>query len=120
MQNIIIFNSRDVLLRIDLTKIAFFEADGNYTNITLANKQKLQVGINLSSMEKRLAEHLGQLSHTFIRIGKRFIVNMQHVQQINVPKQRLVISDNESFTFALPISKEALRNAKELMLTLKV
>lgn len=120
MQNIILFNSRDVLLRIDLEKIAYFEADGNYTNITLANKQKLQVGINLSAMEERLAQHLGQLSHTFMRIGKRFIVNMQHVQQINVPKQKLVISDNENFTFALPISKDALRNVKELIITLKV
>lgn len=120
MQNIILFNSRDVLLRIDLTKIAYFEADGNYTNVMLANKQKMQVGINLTAMEQRLAQHLGKLSHTFIRVGKRFIINIQHVQQINLPKQKLIISDNEDFTFALPISKEALRNLKELITTLKV
>ena len=31
-------NSRDEFFRVDISKIVYFEADGNYTNIILSNK----------------------------------------------------------------------------------
>ena len=36
----IYLNSRDEFLRVDITKIVYFEADGNYTHIILNNKVK--------------------------------------------------------------------------------
>ena len=51
-----------------------------------------------------------------MRIGKRFIINMRYVYQINVLKQQLILSDYDHFAFQLSISKEALRKVKELML----
>ena len=33
--NFLFFNSRDELLRLDISKIVYFESDGNYTNIIL-------------------------------------------------------------------------------------
>ena len=47
-------NSRDDLLRIDMKEIAYFEADGNYTNIVLTNKLKCTVGMSLGKMEQLL------------------------------------------------------------------
>ena len=39
MKNIYLhLNTRDEFLRMDISKIVYFEADGNYTNIMLANK----------------------------------------------------------------------------------
>ena len=32
------FNTRDELNRIDVAKIVYFEADGNYTDIVMVNK----------------------------------------------------------------------------------
>ena len=52
MKNVYLhLNSRDEFLRIDISKIVYFEADGNYTNIVLANKLKGVVCMNLAAMK---------------------------------------------------------------------
>ena len=55
-----------------------------------------------------------------MRIGKRFIVNMQYIHQINVLKQQLILSDYDHFAFQVTISKEALRKVKDLMLQTRI
>ena len=52
---------------------------------------------------------------TFIRIGKRYIVNADMIVQVNMSSQRLILSDfDHPDHFALPISKDALRAIKQL------
>ena len=96
----IYFNSRDELLRLRITEIAYFESDGNYCNVVTANKLRSPIGIEAT---------------TFIRIGKRFIVNKRYICKVNIPKQRLVITDYDRFTFQLPISRDALKQLKALI-----
>ncbi len=110
------FNSRDELQRIEVSKIVYFEADGNYTDIVMVNKLRAAVLMNLGEMEKLLAQQLGDNAHRFMRIGKRFIINMQYVYSINVLKQQLILSDYDHFAFQVNISKDALKKMKELML----
>lgn len=119
-KQLIYFNSRDELSRIDIDKIAYIEGDGNYTNVVMTNKLKVVLGMNLTQMEKTLAERLGNRAAMFMRIGKRFIINMNYVFQVNVAKQRLVLSDLQGFAFQLPVSKEALKKIKELVLVMKI
>lgn len=107
-------NSRDEFLRIDISKIIYFEAEGNYTNIVLANQLKGVVCMNLSHMQQVLSENLKEKATVFARVGKRHIVNHTYVYQINVLRQKLVLSDGENFTFQLDVSKEALKQLKEL------
>ena len=116
----IFFNSRDELLRIDVSKIVYFEADGNYTDIVMVNKLRAAVCMNLSEMEKAIAAQIGDEAKTFMRIGKRFIINMRYVYSINVLKQQLVLSDYDHFAFQVNISKDALKKMKDLMLVVKV
>lgn len=113
------FNSRDELLRLDISKIVYFESDGNYTNIILSNKLRGTICFNLAQTEKALAERLKEKSRCFARIGKRYIINLNYVYQINIIKQRLVLSDYSSFAFQLEVSKEALRKLKEIFLNIK-
>lgn len=110
------FNTRDELNRIDVAKIVYFEADGNYTDIIMVNKLRAAICMNLGEMEKTLANQLKPEDNTFMRIGKRFIINMRYVYQINVLKQQLILSDYDHFAFQVTISKEALRKVKDLML----
>ena len=112
----IFFNSRDELQRIEVSKVVYFEADGNYTSIVMVNKLRASVCMNLGEMERTLSAQIGEKSRHFIRIGKRFIVNMQYVYSINVPKQQLILSDYDHFAFQINISKDALKKMKELML----
>ncbi len=116
MRQLIFFNSRDNLLRLDVERIAYFEADGNYTNIMTKNKLKVQVGVSLTRMEASLSEQLREHASVFMRIGKRFIINRDFVFNIDCARQRLVLSDMQSFAFALPISKDALRKMKDLFI----
>jgi DNA-binding LytR/AlgR family response regulator len=111
----IIFNSRDELHRIVVSKIVYFEGDGNYTTIVTSNKLKISVGINLCQMEKELAECLGNDAVCFMRIGKRFIVNTDYICQINVLKQQLILTDYDKFTYRIGVSKEALKQIKNLL-----
>lgn len=117
---LIFFNSRDQLLRINMRKIVYFEGDGNLTYIVMTNKMKGTVSMNLGKMEELLATQYGKKARFFIRIGKRFIINMNYIYQVNVAKQTLVLSDYQTFAFQIPVSKEALKKVKEQMLISKI
>ena len=119
-QQRIYFNSRDKLIRLDIQKIVYFEGDGNYTYIITANKQKVCVTMNLSHTEEALAAQLGDNAKQFMRIGKRFIVNMNYIFQVDIQKQVLMLSDYEHFVFQMPISKEALKSVKDLVIKSKI
>jgi len=107
-------NSRDELLRLDISKIVYFEAEGNYTNIFLANNLKCVVCMNLTLMKQTLNDYLHDDAAIFARVGKRHIINLKHVCLINVLSQRLVLSDGASFSYDLNVSKEALKSLKLL------
>jgi DNA-binding LytR/AlgR family response regulator len=119
-QKLLFFNSRDELLRIDLSKIVYFEAEGNYTNIITANKLKSCVCMNLSLMEKTLAETLKEESHQFARVGKKYIINLNYVFNLNVLRRKLIMSDETDFVYDLDISREAIKNLKELLIKIKI
>lgn len=119
-QQRVYFNSRDKLIRLDIQKIVYFEGDGNYTYIVTANKQKVCVTLNLSHTEEALAKQLGSNANQFMRIGKRFIVNMNYIYQIDIQKQTLMLSDCNHFLFQIPVSKEALKAVKELVIQTKI
>ena len=120
MQQRIYFNSRDKLIRLDTQKIVYFEGDGNYTYIVTANKQKVCITLNLAHTEDALAAQLCENAKRFMRIGKRFIVNMNYIYQVDIQKQVLMLSDYEHFLFQLPVSKEALKAVKDLVIQAKI
>lgn len=119
-QRLVYFNSRDCLIRIDISNIIYFEGDGNYTYIVTANKMKSCLSINLSHTEDALAAQLGDDAKRFMRIGKRFIVNMGYIYQVDVLKQTLILSDALHFVYHLPVSKEALKSVKELIVKTRI
>lgn len=116
----LIFNSRDEMLRIDVSRIVYFEADGNYTYIVTCNKLKSAVCMNLGQMEDVLAQRLKEKKSIFARIGKKFIVNLGYVYKINPLKKQLVLTDFTNFVYQLDVSKEALKTLKEIMVQIKI
>ncbi len=112
-------NSRDELLRIDISKIVYFEADGNYTTIMLANKLKSVANMSLIQTEKALENRLKEKASQFVRLGRRFIINLNYVYDINLAKQTLMLTNYTSFAFQVPVGKEALKKLKDLYLNAK-
>ena len=111
----IYLNSRDALLRLEVSSIVYFAADGNYTDVIFVNKMKHTVGMNLAKMQEALVKSLGEKSSWFVRIGKSYIVSMRYINKIDVPRQVLLLSDGLSFAFKLEISKDALRKLKDIL-----
>ena len=119
-QRLVYFNSRDKLIRLDVHKIVYFESDGNYTYIVTSNKQKICLTMNLSHTEEAIATQMEDTAKQFMRIGKRFVVNMSYIYQVDIQKQQLLLSDWKMFVFQLPISKEALKEVKELVIKTRI
>ena len=107
-------NSRDELLRLDISRITYFEADGNYTNIMMANGLKGVVCMNLARMKEVLEASLKEKAAIFARIGKKYIINLGFVFKIDVARQNLVLSDGISFSYTLSLSKDALKGLKDV------
>ena len=102
------------MFRVDISKIVYFEADGNYTKFIMCNGLEGVVCTNLTQMKNILSERLGETAGMFARIGKSYIFNLTYVFQIAILRQRLVLSDGVSFTYPLALSKDALRGLREL------
>lgn len=112
---ILYFNTRDELIKVKLEKVAYFEADSNYCHVAFINGAKATLLTSLVNIEQLLSERFKGENPMFVRIGKRYIVNLQYIFQINLPRQRLMLSDFESSkVIELTISKEALKNLKQL------
>lgn len=107
-------NSRDELLRLDINNIIFFEGEGSYTHIVSANNLKTVLSVNLAKLQAILDEKLKSKSVIFARIGKKYIVNLNHIYSINVAGQELILSDGLLFSHKLNVSKEALKQLKKL------
>lgn len=114
MSRYLYLNSRDEFFRVDITKIVYFESDGNYTNIILNNKMKATVCMNLARMQSILSESLKEAAATFARIGKRHIINLSYVYQIAILRQKLVLSDGENFEYQVSVSKDALKKLRDM------
>jgi len=75
--------------------------------------------MNLGQMEQVLADQLKEKKILFARIGKKYIVNLKYVYKINTLKKQLALTDFTNFLYQLEISKEALKNLKEIIVKIK-
>lgn len=107
-------NSRDEFFRVDISKIVYFESDGNYTNIILNNRMKTTVCMNLAQMQSILSDRLKEEARIFARVGKRHVINLTFVYQIAILRQKLTLSDGENFEYQICISKDALKKLRDM------
>lgn len=106
-------NSRDELLILDLDKIAFFEAQGNYTRLTYIKGQALNLNTGLAGVEKMLQRALDKGKSPFVRLGRSLIINQLFLSNINILKQYIVLSDLESHHYKVSVPKNILKLYKE-------
>lgn len=115
----IYFATRDEFVQVPLREVVFFEAQDNYCNITFRNGLCICVNVSLTAIEKQVNDRLIKAGHRgepmFIRIGRKFMVNVRFIVHIDVLKQTLLLSDCRSAkVHELNVAKEALRNLKNL------
>ncbi|MBO5780722.1 MAG: LytTR family transcriptional regulator DNA-binding domain-containing protein [Muribaculaceae bacterium] len=113
-RQLLISTSTD-LVRIAPEKIVYISSDGNYSTLVQTDGEMRMLSYQLGQIERMIASQLGIEGSIFIRIGKSLIINRSYIYYINVPKQKLILSDVESFNHTVSASKEALKQLKELI-----
>ncbi|MDR1936912.1 MAG: LytTR family transcriptional regulator [Tannerellaceae bacterium] len=113
MERYLIIKTRDELLRIKIGQILYFEADRNYTKLLLSNGIQFTFAINIGKIEEILEKQVTGSSDILIRVGKSHIINKNHILQINLPKQRLLLLTAEGKPKELIISKDPLKTLKD-------
>ena len=95
MERYLIIKTRDELLRIKIGQILYFEADRNYTKLLLSNGIQFTFAINIGKIEEILEKQVAGCNKILMRVGKSHIINKNHILQINLPKQRLLLLTEE-------------------------
>lgn len=113
MERYLIIKTRDELLRIKIGQILYFEADRNYTKLLLSNGIQFTFAINIGKIEEILEKQVTGSSDILMRVGKSHIINKNHILQINLPKQRLLLLTAEGKPKELIISKDPLKILKD-------
>lgn len=109
------FNTRDELVKVRLEKVVYFEADSNYCHVFFINGAKATLLASLNGISNLIQTQIADDNFHFIRIGKKYIVNQKYIFHINIPKQRLLLTDFDSpIVHEVAISKEALKKLKLL------
>lgn len=107
-------NSRDELLIIDLQKIAFFQANGNYTHLNYISGDSHLVTLGLSKVEEYLRMSWPKdVPSPFVRLGRSLIINQSFLSEISILKQKVTLSDNNGKSYSLNVPKPLIKEYKE-------
>ena len=115
MKRFLIISTASDLVRIAPERIVCVSSDGNYSTLVQADGEMRMLSFQLGQIEKMIASQLGSEGNSFIRIGKSLIINRSYIYYINVPKQKLVLSDVTTFSHTVTASRDALKQLKELL-----
>ena len=113
MDRYLIIKTRDELLRIRIEQILYFEADRNYTKLILNNGIQFTFAINIGKIEEILENQVTGCKMILMRVGKSHIINKNHILQINLPRQKLLVLTAEGKARELIISKDPLKVLKD-------
>ena len=109
-------NSRDELFVLDLDKVAYIQASGNYSRIVYIGGMQMMKTLGLSKLEGMIKMIVPKDRRSpFVRLGRSLLVNQTYLTHINVLKQRLTLSDNQEHSYVLDVPKALLKAYKDLI-----
>ena len=109
-------NSRDELFVLDLDKVAYIQASGNYSRIVYIGGMQMMIKLGLSKLEGMIKMIVPKDRRSpFVRLGRSLLVNQTYLTHINVLKQRLTLSDNQEHSYVLDVPKALLKAYKDLI-----
>ena len=109
-------NSRDELFVLDLDKVAYIQASGNYSRIVYIGGMQMMITLGLSKLEGMIKMIVPKDRRSpFVRLGRSLLVNQTYLTHINVLKQRLTLSDNQEHSYVLDVPNALLKAYKDLI-----
>ncbi len=99
---------------IDLERVLYFKAEDHYTYVYYDTGAHFMVPFGLSKVEAAVAEFLSG-TNRIVRLGRSYMINLDHVFHINVTRQTLTIIDSKGGNHCLQLPKHLLRNLIEYL-----
>ena len=116
MSTIIVFKSRNEFIKVDLSKVAYMEADGNYCHLFFCNGYAPLVTISMIQMEQVIAKTLGKGdSGVFIRVGRKYILNSSLIVEVNVQRKTVILTDYIHPPVSISLPKESAKQLRLVM-----
>ena len=100
----------------DPNQIICIEADGNYSNLHLSNGNEYLLSFQLGQVECIIKEQLSYSNHSFVRVGKSLIINMDELICVNITKQALEMNQHSGERLLFNASREALKKLMNLLI----
>ena len=97
-------------------QVICIEADGNYCNLHLSNGNDYLLSFQLGQVESIIKEQLSYTNHSFIRVGKSLIVNMDELLCVNITRQTLEMNQPSGEKLLFNASREALKKLMNLLI----
>ena len=97
-------------------QIICIEADGNYCNLHLSNGNNYLLSFQLGQVESIIKEQLSYSNHTFVRVGKSLIINMDELIGVNITRQTLELVQPSGERLLFNASREALKKLMNLLI----
>lgn len=97
-------------------QVICIEADGNYCNLHLSNGNEYLLSFQLGQVESIIKEQLSYTNHSFVRVGKSLIINMDEVTCVNITKQTLEMNQPSGEKLLFNASREALKKLMNLLI----
>ena len=105
------------LVRVPLDCLMYVEADGNYSKIVTKDGRERLVLLQLGQVEDLIADQIDEFEGEILRLGRKYIINLNYIHVIDIAKHVLVISDCAGCYHKLEASKDALVKLKSYVET---
>ena len=97
-------------------QVICIEADGNYCNLHLSNGNEYLLSFQLGQVESMIKEQLSYSNHSFVRVGKSLIINMDELICVNITKQTLEMNQPSGERMLFNASREALKKLMNFLI----
>lgn len=117
-ENVLIIKNRNEALYLQLDRILYIQADGNYCNIYFSDGSILNtLTYQRAEMARMIQEQVSEeYSKQFVMLGKSYLVNIDYVLRIQPSKQLLTFNVNQ-FGTTQKINLMATKKALNQLIT---
>lgn len=111
----LVFHTYDGFTNVRSDQVLFFEADDHYCNIVYYSGYSFMLPFGLGMVEGMLKEGNNEENNNFLRLGRKYIVNIDYVHQVNTVTQTLTFINATASKVSIKLPKMVLRELMEIL-----
>lgn len=100
------FLKNGIYQKIDPRELVYIQSEDNYCRFVSKNREQFLLRITLGEVEKMITQH------GFLRTHRRFIVNIQMIEEIHLSKNKLSLFENMEVAFSRSRKEDILQLGK--------